>query len=254
MLDGMGEAYWDGLAESYQQEIFSVLKNDKAQIIKKLIHEYGDKNGIVGDIGCGVGHFLPLLSKSFSSVRAYDLSNSLLEKAKFRFKDLDNIIFEKRDFSNQKQKVKKHHFLLCVNVLIMPSLKTRMLCLQQLQKSLVKGGSLLLVVPSIESSILTQRRDLEWNLKKGLSYNKSIDTMDANSEGSQFCKQGLADIDGELTKHYLAEELDVLLGNEKFEIVEMKKLEYSWDTEFNNPPAWMKAPYPWDWCVLAKKR
>jgi hypothetical protein len=31
------------------------------------------------------------------------------------------------------------------------------------------------------------------------------------------------------------------------------KLEYGWKTEFSHPPRWMKAPFPWDWLVTARK-
>ena len=31
------------------------------------------------------------------------------------------------------------------------------------------------------------------------------------------------------------------------------KLEYSWATEFEAPPRRLKAPFPWDWLVIAEK-
>ena len=44
-----------------------------------------------------------------------------------------------------------------------------------------------------------------------------------------------------------------MLEKRRMEIIHLKKIEYPWDTEFNDPPKWMGAPYPWDWFVLAKK-
>ena len=65
--------------------------------------------------------------------------------------------------------------------------------------------------------------------------------------------QGNLDIDNVATKHYLREELTVLLDREGFAIDKFQKIEYSWKTEFNNPPKWLKDPKPWDWMVVARK-
>lgn len=66
-------------------------------------------------------------------------------------------------------------------------------------------------------------------------------------------RQGNADIDNVLHKHYLKEELQLLLTNENFIAEVFQKIEYNWDTEFLKPPKWLKEPKPWDWMVVAKK-
>ncbi len=65
---------------------------------------------------------------------------------------------------------------------------------------------------------------------------------------------GLINIDDVTTKHYLREEIVVTWEKAGFEILEIKKIEYGWDTEFDDVPSWMKAPFPWDWMVLARKK
>ena len=67
-------------------------------------------------------------------------------------------------------------------------------------------------------------------------------------------EHGMVDINGVATKHYLKEELIVLLKDLRFDIASIEKVEYDWSTEFDQPPRWMKEPYPWDWLILAKKR
>jgi hypothetical protein len=44
-----------------------------------------------------------------------------------------------------------------------------------------------------------------------------------------------------------------MLQHSGFEVVEAQKVEYTWATEFNNPPKWLTNPCPWDWLVVAKK-
>jgi hypothetical protein len=56
------------------------------------------------------------------------------------------------------------------------------------------------------------------------------------------------------TKHYLREELILLLEQEGFNIKSIQKVEYDWKTEFVKPPRWLKEPYPWDWMCVAKKK
>jgi hypothetical protein len=60
-------------------------------------------------------------------------------------------------------------------------------------------------------------------------------------------------IDDVETKHFLKEELVVLLKNRGLETVEVGKIKYPWDTEYFSPPRWMKDPLPWDWLLVAKK-
>jgi hypothetical protein len=66
-------------------------------------------------------------------------------------------------------------------------------------------------------------------------------------------KQGVTDIDDVPTKHYLKEELELLLTLEGFEVTQVTKINYGWNTEFHKPPKWLKGPYPWDWMCTAKK-
>jgi hypothetical protein len=65
--------------------------------------------------------------------------------------------------------------------------------------------------------------------------------------------QGNVDIDNVPTKHYLREELGLLLSREGFRMQECEKIEYRWDTEFIDAPEWLTEPLPWDWMAVAKK-
>ena len=60
-------------------------------------------------------------------------------------------------------------------------------------------------------------------------------------------------IDGVPTKHWLREELQVALRAAGFVVESVDKVEYGWDTEFPDPPRWMKDPWPWDWAVAARR-
>jgi hypothetical protein len=66
-------------------------------------------------------------------------------------------------------------------------------------------------------------------------------------------RQGILLIDGVPTKHYLKEELELWLKGVGLTVEKTLKLEYPWDTEFENPPKSMQEPYPWDWLVVARR-
>ena len=45
-----------------------------------------------------------------------------------------------------------------------------------------------------------------------------------------------------------------MLKKSGFDVLEIKKIEYPWTTEFNRPPRWLHSPKPWDWMVHAIKK
>ena len=73
-------------------------------------------------------------------------------------------------------------------------------------------------------------------------------------EQIRYIKDGVTDIDDVPTKHFLKEELELLLDLEGFSTKQIQKIEYDWSTEFHKAPSWLKNPRPWDWMVHAKKK
>jgi len=96
--------------------------------------------------------------------------------------------------------------------------------------------------------ILQNRWDIDKSLHKGkYSPKQSVNRL-------RLLEQGNIEIDGFATKHYLEEELQLLLTREKFKVLRIQKVEYRWTTEFVRPPKWLKEPYPWDWMCVAVKQ
>jgi hypothetical protein len=57
-------------------------------------------------------------------------------------------------------------------------------------------------------------------------------------------RDGVVETGGTPTKHYLREELELLLPELGHEICSIEKVQYHWNTEFDKPPSTMIAPYP----------
>ena len=149
----------------------------------------------------------------------------------------------------------KVDFALSVNSLLTPSLTQRNSMFDLVCRHINPGGHLVLVVPSLESALLTDYRLIEWNLKSGMSPGNAVRSGFRTSKGSDIprLRQGIVNIHGVDTKHYLEEELIILLKSRGMEVLEIEKIQYPWETEFDHPPRWMKEPFPWDWLCVAGK-
>jgi SAM-dependent methyltransferase len=246
----MDRTYWEKIAPDYHEEIFDVLRNDTKGVIVSSIKKVAAKNKTVIDIGCAIGKWLPVLSPAFKKVYAVDISAENLEIAKKLYPAFTNVEYGRIDMSNPKAKMPVCDVGICINAILTDSLKKRNVFFTNLKKCIRKKGHLILVIPSLESSMLTSIIRQRWNPDKDADgvINKK------NSSGQlKNMLQGNAEIDRVPTKHYLKEELQLLLNNEGFKAVDFQKIEYEWDTEFLQPPKWLTEPKPWDWMVLARK-
>lgn len=247
----MNRSYWEKIASSYEDEIFDVLANDRKRIIQKTIRRFASKHNSVIDIGCAIGKWLPILSPAFKKVFAIDISQQNLDIAKKLYSDLKNVTYQRIDMSNGRAKIAPCDFAICINAILTGTKQKRNIFFRNLQKCLKKNGHIIVVVPSLESAMLTsiirQQWDPDKDAKRTISKSRSRIQL-------QHLMEGNTSIDGVPHKHYLKEELMLLLSKEGFALKEFQKIEYDWNTEFLKPPEWLTEPKPWDWMVVAKKK
>lgn len=246
----MDRKYWEKIAPDYNDEIFDVLKNDSNGHIVSAIEKVASKNKTVIDIGCAIGKWLPVLSPIFKKVHAVDISKENLEIARKLYPEFLNVEYDRIDMSSAKAKMPLCDVGICINAILTDSLKKRNVFFNNLKKCIKKNGNLILVIPSLESSMLTSIIRQRWNPDKDAN-----DVIRKNKSGFQLKNilQGNAEIDHVPTKHYLKEELQLLLANEGFKTGHFNKIEYDWNTEFLKPMKWLKEPRPWDWMVVARR-
>lgn len=247
----MDRNYWEKIAPGYDEEIFDVLYNDKKAIISKAIRKISGPGKTVIDAGCAIGKWLPVLSPAFKQVIAADISAKNLSIAAARYPGLTNVEYKRTDLSSPAARLPKADTVVCINAILTDSLKKRNIFFHNLSRWTKKNGYLVLVVPSLESWMYTHIIRQQFGIDKTLFTNK-IPAKDAAKKYFN-ATQGNLDIDNVPTKHYLEEELHILLSREKFTIESVRKIEYSWKTEFVQPPKWLGEPRPWDWFCLAKK-
>ncbi|MBK9147003.1 MAG: methyltransferase domain-containing protein [Flavobacteriales bacterium] len=246
----MNERDWDKVAETFELEIFNVPDNDAKGIIRGWVENLAAPGAEATDLGCGVGRTLPLLADRYARVYAVDVSSQCLEVAAKANGGRSNIKYVHADVSSDKNSYPATDVVLCINTWLNASLEIRESLIDRTCKGVKKGGHLLLVVPSLNSALLTAYRHLQWNLRDGMDPKEAQKAAAINSNGLE---HGLVSIDNVPTKHYLREELEALLDERGFHVLDIEKIEYPWGTEFDAPPRWMKAPFPWDWFVAAKR-
>ncbi len=252
----MKEEFWDTVAPHYDAEIFNTLASDRNGQLERLIRKYATGSQLACDFGCGVGRFVPLLldcserviATDFSSVSLHIASDILTERQQER------VDFQKRDLTVGRPRIGKAEFGLLINVLIMPGRDQRRAILANVRRNLCPGAVLVVATPSLESALYTHTRMIEWAEREGAPYDQAVLAEDANaSEDIVSLSSGILKIQGVPTKHHLAEELMLELQREGFELIERSRIEYAWKEDFESPPRWLGAPFPWDWLMIVRR-
>lgn len=242
----MNERDWDAVASRFEEEIFSVPANDRRGLIAGAVKRHAKKTGFAADIGCGIGRTVGLLARHFGRVIASDVSSECLAVAARANKGVRNVSYHHADLVKAPPPGPPADLALCINTWLLADEHLRARMIPHTCAAVKKGGHLVLVVPSIESVLLTHARHAEW---------KSRGKAQApGSETDPSALRGIVRIDGVPTKHWSADELHALLAAQGFTVKAIERIEYPWTTEFDRPPKWMREPYPWDWFVEAKKR
>lgn len=250
----MNRAYWDDLAASYDEQIFSVFRADDDGVLAGIIAEHGAPHRTATDLGCGPGQITPLLARHFGAVNACDISHRLLDQARAECAEHDNVAFHHFDLATgELPPFAPANFVLCVNVLLSANLTVRERLWDQMASQVAEGGTLVLVVPSHESALYTNFRRLDWHVRAGLEADEAIRHSLAREGNVAQLEHGVRGIEGVKTKHYLREEILVQLADRSLQVEQITKLTYDWDIEFPDPPPWMGVPHPWNWLVIARR-
>lgn len=245
--------HWNNIADNYDREIFNVFKNDKKRKLKKYIMKYANKKNTAIDFGCGVGKALPLLSPMFKEIIGIDVSRKCIAIAKSS--PFKNVSFKEADLAAKKINVQTVDFAFCCNVAMSDDISRNHRIINNVLSALNKGGVALFVLPSMESVSHSAMSLINWYQKEGVGLSE-IPSDEFNhfiSRTEKQVQEGIVNIDNVPTKHYLFTELYSLFNTGNYEMQLLDRLEYGWDTEFESPPRWMQAPYPWDWVAEVKR-
>ncbi len=246
------QSHWDGIGNNYNNEIFDVFKSDLKTKLRFYFSKHSGKRKSVIDFGCGNGKSFSYLSPLFGKILAIDISQELLNQAEQRH--FQNISLMQMDLSKRNIRLPACDFLFCCNVVMLPALEKNVSMLKNIARALRKKASAVVVLPSLESALFSSWRLIDWYIREGVKPEKiSSDELHCFKGSKTDIIRGILYIDNVPTKHYLASELELLFTQAGLKISALDKVEYKWNTEFQSPPLWMKAPFPWDWLVECKR-
>ena len=250
----MSEAVWDRAAEQYDDEIFDTVANDRGSVVHDTLDRLIKPAQVVCDFGCGVGRTLLFLSARAKQVVGVDFSATSLKIASSEARHSNNIRLLKRDLTTTNRRFCEADVGLLMQVLIMPPVDLRRAILATAYRNLRSGAHLVAVVPALEVALLTYHRIGQWQQREGYSRNQAVKEMDSCAREEVISLvEGIVKISDTPTKHYLREEAVMLFRDAGFQVLEVKKVEYSWAADFESAPKWMQDPYPWDWLVVSRK-
>lgn len=247
------EKHWNRIAPTYNDEIFDVFASDKNKKLKHYFDKHSNPRHFAIDFGCGNGKAFRYLSPRFKTVLGLDISQRLLNQAS-QLPYL-NTALKQKDLTQSPLRLPKADFIFCCNVAILPEVEQNLAILRNISKALKSNGNSILVIPSLESMIYSAWRTLDWYKKEGVAPDEIDKSEFSGFRGKKTdILQGRVAINGVTTKHYTEPEIQVIFERCGLRVSSIEKIEYDWTSEFSDPPAWMKAPYPWDWLVECRKK
>ena len=240
----MNRDYWDAQARHWDEEIFNSLAEDRRGVIRRAIRRAARTHDAVLDFGCGIGGYLPLLARSFARVHAVDWSARCVAVARERAASLPNVTVER---STPRALARLRGAFGCVvaaNVVIHPATRARDALWRSLRRTLRRGGTAIVVVPSLESAAFCEFIRRRTAPRRASSYDFHPRMRRAEA--------GVVGIEGVPTKHYTHDELSAVLALSGFQPFRLSRVQYSWSTEHLTPPPRLHADLPWDWLAEAR--
>lgn len=241
----MDVAYWERMSESFDEEIFNSLTQDVRGVIRQAIEGLSSPRRRVMDFGCGVGRYLPLLSKAFGTVHAADWSPGCVRRARELADRLPNVNVALPNAYRGGAWAGRFDVVVAVNVLFDPLARRRAALLREMRRLLSPRGKLLLVVPSLEAIVYADAIRRVYAPRKKSLYEFAVPA----SKGDP----GILHIEGVPYKHFVGEELIHALRHSGFRSGPLTRVEYRWVTETVAPPPSHHLAPPWDWLVVARK-
>ncbi|MFA6088802.1 MAG: methyltransferase domain-containing protein [Candidatus Woesearchaeota archaeon] len=246
---------WDRYAKKYHDCVISPFqKSVENPIFNDIKRISGKKKLIIADIGCGIGDFLPFLSKNFKKVIAVDFSKEMLKCSEKKNTKLKNITYLQAD-TRQLSKLKLNvDVAISVNSIILPSLKDNQKSLKEIHKSINKNGIYIGIFPSMESLLYNFSLVYEREWKK---YENEEKAMKKTKKIVEYHKYNVIscvfDDDGEKQRLFYEFELKEMLKVAGFRNIEFKKVFYPWRCDVSGFEDFPGRDRMWDWYVICRK-
>jgi ubiquinone/menaquinone biosynthesis C-methylase UbiE len=134
------EKFWSQFAESYDEDGEYVVGESILQVIEEKLLE-AQAFGYAVEFGCGTGYFTKAIAQNASHVMATDLSDKMIEVARVKLKEYQNVTVQKEDCSSSSFPAESFDCVIMINLIHV--LDDPFRCLRESQRILRRGGRLI---------------------------------------------------------------------------------------------------------------
>ena len=225
----MKSADWDRLADDFASETCDITREESAAQMARYVAlaKVPRRGAVLADLGCGVGTFIARFGRRFGTVHGVEFAPRIIAYAKRRCGG--DVHWLTMDIPRAARRIGAVADLaVCLNVITQPSERDREKLWAAVAAVTRRGGSALVVVPSLESERMVVSRSGEEKWRAG----------------------GLVERDGVWQKHYERAELAETFAANGFKPTRIGRAHYPWSVEGMRARKGMK---PWDWIALAER-
>jgi SAM-dependent methyltransferase len=251
----MKPAYWNRLADQYSDQVLEITAIDSKGLLTRTARSFGGANAVAADFGCGVGATTRAFAPFFKRMIGVDFAPKLLDEAKRRT-NLGNVSYVLADLAGTRPPGVAADAGFCVNCLIAPNHEIRTRIARNVARCVRRGGLVAFVVPAFESVLRTYQTLLRLDVAGGTARSRaSRGIAELAKREVRSIVDGVVEIGGEPTKHYIGDEAAEFLSDAGFAIDTIDRVEYAWDVELDlgdATAALLGDRTPWDWLLIGK--
>ncbi len=245
---------WSKAAATYEQDFIDPYLPGVRNPLPRALEELADPaHGTAADLGCGVGPLLPVLAKHFRRVIAVDFAEGMLQRARERCRDLPNVEFLHRPFTDLTPLADRLDVAVAVNSLVLPDVGDLEAALRSIHAALRPGGRFLGIVPAMDAVHYYTMLLVDRARRAGMPADK------ARQNAAHLGEHALYDFAfggfryRGIEQHFWQPfEVRYRLRRAGFRRVRLSKVELAWN-QFAGAPDLKKEPPPWDWFFQAEK-
>lgn len=246
--------FWSRIANAYEREFIDPYRADvRHNPLKKTLHRLRDPHqGVIADLGCGIGPLLPFLAPRFKTVHAVDFAEGMLERARQRAQDHGNVFFHRANFLDLSVVPAPVDVAVAVNSLVLPNPADLENGLREIRRILKPDGYFLGILPAMDAVHYYTMLLVDRALGSG----KPIEV--ARKNAAHHCEHEYYDFAlGQfrfrgLEQHFWQPfEVAYRLQRTGFALKRLKKVHLAWK-QFAGSKELRDQSAPWDWFFLAK--
>jgi len=236
----MNRKQWNRLAKKFETEACDISREESGDQVKRYVAHarIPKKNGVLVDLGCGVGTFIREFGHRFGEIVGVEYAAGIIARAKTRCADMDNVTWHNAGAAQAAARIgRRADLTVCMNVITSSNAATRAALWSSLASVTKKNGFALIVVPSIESDDMVEK-----TANNGRKPRRTTARA-----------KGLVRRSGAVQKHFARDELSDDLARVGFIVRRMGRASYPWSIEGMRETKARRANRPWDWVCLAQR-